>query len=105
MLRLLNYYWIMQRDMLRWPSLIIKMKCFINFWKNRYKVGLLYLCRANLFNNLAMIYNILLLIGANVLIPLIPIPPEVFLSYNVYDFNSLEPSLYQDMNISRVYTQ
>jgi hypothetical protein len=39
-----------------------------------------------------MIYNILLLLGANVLIPLAPlahIPPGVFLIYNVYDFTQI----------------
>ena len=48
-----------------------------------------------------MLFNVLLLIISNVFIPLIPIPPEIFLTYNVYQYLNREPTVYDDLNLNR----
>ncbi len=52
-----------------------------------------------------MIYNILLLLAANIFIPFVPIVPELFLGYCKYEYSNHEVTVYDDMNLTRHYNE
>lgn len=37
------------------------------------------------------------------MLPLLPVPPEIMLTYPVYEYYNAETTIYNDMNLSRHY--